>query len=186
MKLKKGTDSNSSSLVAILYQPYLHLSWIDHAPLVNDAIDPLQRMKEGSQGVESSVIGLISNKKTDALPNWLVSWVTLPVAVYYVNQHSRLNPSPDRVLVPFLNRFMRRTTGAQYLFLALTKALKEFLHRLKKNQNSDRADFARKLAPSTNRFDEIDQEWKATTTLVEAKILAYVTTALNSTLELGC
>ena len=143
-------------------------------------------MKEGSQGVESSVIGLISNKKSDTLPNWLVSWVTLPVAVYYVNQHVRLNPSPDRVLVPFLNRFMRRTTGAQFLFLALTKALKEFLQRLNKNQVSDGTGFARKLAPSTDRSDQIDPAWKAGTKVVEAKILAYVTTALDSTLELKC
>ena len=46
--------------------------------------------------------------------------------MYYVNQHFRLNPSPDRVLMPFLNKFMRRTNGAQFLFLALTKAMKKF------------------------------------------------------------
>lgn len=149
-------------------------------------MDPLQRMKEGSQGVESSVIGLISNKKSDALPNWLVSWVTLPVAVYYVNQHIKLDPSPDMVLVPFLNRFMRRTTGAQFLFLALTKALKEFLQRLKKNQESNGAGSAPKLAPSADDPDKIYPPWKARNNIVEAQILAYVTTALNSTLELGC
>ena len=140
-------------------------------------------MKEGSQGVESSVIGLISNKKSDALPNWLVSWVTLPVAVYYVNQHVKNNPSPDRVLVPFLNRFMRRTTGAQFLFLALTKALKEFLQRLNKTHGTN---FARMLAPSTDGLDQIDPAYRARNNVVEAKLLAYVTTALNSTLELGC
>jgi hypothetical protein len=34
-------------------------------------VDPLQRMKEGARAVESSVLGLISNKKSDTLPNWL-------------------------------------------------------------------------------------------------------------------
>jgi hypothetical protein len=116
-----------------------------------------------------------------------VSWVTLPVAVYYVNQHVRLNPSPDRVLMPFLNRFMRRTTGAQFLFLALTKAVKDFLQRANdSNQVSNVATFGRKLSPSTNPFEQVDPPWKARNNVAEAKILAYVTKALDSTLELGC
>jgi hypothetical protein len=60
-----------SSLVAVLYQPYLHLSLLENVYSGMNTIDPLQRMKEGSHEVESSVMGLISNKKWDALPNWL-------------------------------------------------------------------------------------------------------------------
>lgn len=112
-----------------------------------------------------------------------VTWVTLPVAVYYVNQHVKLNPSPDRVLVPFLNRFMRRTTGAQFLFLALTKALKEFN---KNSQPLNRGDPEPNLAPLASRLDQVDPVRKARNNMVEARILAYVTKALDSTLELGC
>lgn len=66
----KGLTKYLSTLVAVLYQPYLHISWLDCPPRVK-AIDPLKRMKEVSQEVEFSVIGLISHKKSDALPNWL-------------------------------------------------------------------------------------------------------------------
>ncbi|KAF4630029.1 hypothetical protein G7Y89_g8117 [Cudoniella acicularis] len=185
-----------NSLVAVLYQPYLHLSWIDYPSGSQDKIDPLQRMKEGSQEVESSVIGLISNKKSDALPNWLVSWVMLPVAVYYVNQHAKLNPSPDKVLLPFLNRFMRRTTGAQVLFLILTMATKEYLQRLNDSKKADAAKLGRRIAPSplTHQLD-LPAVSNANSTsytshtgnrIVEAKMLAHVTKALDFALELRC
>jgi hypothetical protein len=67
----KETHIYISSLVALLYQPYLHLSYMDHTSRVEYAINPLQRMKEGSQGVEFSIISLKSRKEYDALPNWL-------------------------------------------------------------------------------------------------------------------
>jgi len=176
--------------VVLLYQPYLRLSWVDLSSPFQNAIDPLQRMKEASQAVESSVIDLISGKKTDALPNWLVSWVTLPVAVYYVNQHVTPNPGPDRVLMPFLNRFMRRTTGAQFLFLALTKALKDFLKELNDGaQGSKNAaqGSKRKIAPSTAQHVEgVIAAWNARNRIVEARMLAHVTQALDHTLELQC
>jgi hypothetical protein len=114
-----------------------------------------------------------------------VSWVTLPVAVYYVHQNVKRNPSPDPVLVPFLNRFMRRTTSAQFLFLALTKAMKEFLQKLKDQKSSSTA-FGYKLAPSTHRLDRGTSASNAGMRILEAKTLAYVTKALDSTLELGC
>lgn len=113
-----------------------------------------------------------------------MTWVTLPVAVYYVNQHVKPTPSPDRVLVPFLNRFMRRTTGAQFLFLALTKAMKEFLQR---DQGTGRATgLGRKLAPATYHVDHAVSAWNAGNSVVEARILAHVTKVLDSTLEHGC
>ena len=142
-------------------------------------------MKEASQAVESSVIELITSKKTDALPNWLVSWVTLPVAVYHVNRHVKPNPAPDRVLMPFLNRFMRRTTGAQFLFLALNKALKEFLEQ-KCEDGGGRKTKARKIAPAAYHTDHAPPPSEVRTTFQEAKVLAYVTKALDHTLELEC
>ncbi|TAQ84641.1 hypothetical protein B7494_g7038 [Chlorociboria aeruginascens] len=99
------------SLLASLYQPYLHLS-VDHPALVGARIDPLQRMKDGAREVAISVRDIMSNKKSDAIPTWLVSWVTLPVIVYHVNQRIRLNASPDEVLMPFLAQLGRRTSGA--------------------------------------------------------------------------
>jgi len=58
-------------LIAVLYQPYLHLSWLDYTCPVDCIVDPLQKMKEGSQAVESSIINLMTNKQGDTLPNWL-------------------------------------------------------------------------------------------------------------------
>ena len=86
--------------------------------------------------------------------------------------------------MPFLNRFMRRTTGAQFLFLALTKAMKEFLQRL--NKNSQASNRTHNIMPYTHLLDEVDPLLKTRNSIVEAKILAYVTKALDSTLELGC
>lgn len=113
-----------------------------------------------------------------------VSWITLPVAVYYVHQHVKLNPSPDKVLMPFLNRFMRRTTGAQFLFLALTKALKEFLRRLNESNQASRLE--RSITPATDHLSNTNSAWNAGDSLVEAKILAHVTRSLDCTLEAGC
>ena len=79
---------------------------------------------------------------------------------------------------------MRRTTGAQFLFLALTKAMKEFLLRLNKGREASIS--TRKIAPYTHLLDQVDLEWKARNRVVEAKILAHVTKALDITLELGC
>lgn len=82
---------------------------------------------------------------------------------------------------------MRRTTGAQFLFLALTKALKEFQQKSSKNNQAlNRGASDNDEAPLTSRLDQFDPSRKARNSMVEAKILAYVTKALDSTLELGC
>jgi hypothetical protein len=91
-----------------------------------------------------------------------VTWIALPVAVYYVNQNVEVNQSPDKVLLPFLNQFMRRTSGAQYLFSALTKAMKDFLQRLNDN--------TRTLGTQS----------------LEARVLAHVLKVLDYKLERGC
>lgn len=144
-----------------------------------------------------SQIGCESNQEETCLGGELltvgfrVSWVTLPTAVYYVRQRIQINSSPDRVLMPVLNRFMRRTTGAQTMFLILTRATKEFLQRLDENKNKthrqfDTATFGRKLAPSLNRLEEIDSVPDMGNRITEAKILAHVTKALDLALELNC
>jgi hypothetical protein len=85
---------------------------------------------------------------------------------------------------------MRRTTGAQFLFLALTKAMKDFLQRLHKSSQvlsmgTPEQNLAR-LASQIDQVDQVNPSWKAQNSNVEAKILAYVTKALDATLELGC
>lgn len=57
--------------MAGLYQPYLHLSWLEYTSLTELHMDPLQQIKKASQAVESSILFLISNEKTDDIPNWL-------------------------------------------------------------------------------------------------------------------
>ncbi|RDL40752.1 Uncharacterized protein BP5553_00731 [Venustampulla echinocandica] len=183
-----------NSLLAVLYSPYLHLSSNEDTSLVGNSLDPLQRMKDAAQGVESSVVGLISTKKSDTLPNWLVSWVTLPAAIYHVTQHVQNNSSPDRVLMPTLNRFMRRTTGAQAMFLTLTKATKEFLQRLKETHNNSShgtaaAKFGRPLAPAPDVSQSESKDavrCDRGNRIKEARILAHVTKALDIALENNC
>lgn len=119
-----------------------------------------------------------------------VSWVTLPAAVHYVRQRV-INSSPDKVLVPCLNKFMRRTTGAQHMFLILIKATKESLQRFDDRTNrstlpcDSAATFGRKIAPSVNRFEE-GEGVPHKARLTEARILASVTKALDIALELNC
>lgn len=85
---------------------------------------------------------------------------------------------------------MRRTTGAQHMFLILIKATKESLQRYDdhRNRGPPMSDapvmFGRKLAPATNRFEEVDPVNMARIT--EARILASVTKALDHALELHC
>jgi hypothetical protein len=62
--------------------------------------------------------------------------------------------------------------------------MKEFLLRL--NEGREASNDTRKIAPYTHLLDQVDLEWKARNHIVEAKILAHVTKALDTTLELGC
>jgi hypothetical protein len=134
--------------------------------------------------------------KVDHLQNKLltsalsVSWVTLPAAVHYVRQRV-INSSPDKVLVPCLNKFMRRTTGAQHMFLILIKATKESLQRFddRTNRSVQPCDtttiFGRKIAPSADRPEEVEG-LPSKARITEARILASVTKALDVALELNC
>jgi hypothetical protein len=93
--------------------------------------------------------------------------------------------------VPCLNKFMRRTTGAQHMFLILIKATKESLQRFDTRTNiSDQpcdpsAIFGRSIAPSADRFEDVE-DLPSKARLTEARILASVTRALDVALELNC
>lgn len=117
------------SLRAGLYQPYLHLP-PTHPTLQKASIDPLQRMKDGARKVAVTCRDVMGSKKCDAIPTWLVSWVTLPVAVYHVHQLIRQNSTPDQVLMPFLAQLVRRTSGALMLLRTVRAATRDFLEKI--------------------------------------------------------
>ncbi|KUJ06339.1 uncharacterized protein LY89DRAFT_790625 [Mollisia scopiformis] len=117
------------SLRAGLYQPYLHLP-ISHPSLSGPGIDPLQRMKDGARQVAMSVSDVMQNKKSDAIPTWLVAWVTLPVAVYHVNNRIRTNTPPDQILMPFLAQLVRRSSGAQMLLMTVRTATRDQIEKI--------------------------------------------------------
>jgi hypothetical protein len=58
------------------------------------------------------------------------SWVTLPAAVYHVNQRIRLGSQPDKVLMPFLAQLVRRTTGALMLLMTVRSATKDYIEKI--------------------------------------------------------
>jgi len=74
------------------------------------------------------------------------------------------------------------------VFLALTKALKEFVQRLNQGNSASSLNISeRKIAPSTsNAVRHINPAWNSGSRIVEATILAHVTKALDYALELGC
>lgn len=119
-----------------------------------------------------------------------VSWVTLPAAVHYVRQRV-INSTPDKVLVPCLNKFMRRTTGAQHMFLILIRATKESLQRYEQTTHVEDdecyepATLGRPIAPSVDRLGEVGTVPNKSR-ITEARILASVTRALDVALELNC
>jgi hypothetical protein len=112
-------------------------------------------------------------------------------AVYNVNQHVQTNSSPDRVLMRFLNRFMKRTTGAQAMFVILTRAIKEFLQRLndnhiRSNLEFDVATFGHMITPFVNRLHHVDSACNNSNRVTEAKVLTHITKALGFVLDLTC
>lgn len=97
--------------------------------------------------------------------------------------------------MPFFNRFMRRTTGAQAMFLVLTRATKEFFEKLNYDNNEEDGAAATAThghdtvssSTSTARIDGgVDSDTHEGHRVLEAKTLAHVTKALNYALELGC
>jgi hypothetical protein len=60
-----------SSLLAGIYQPYLHLSSASIRMSAEGNKDPLQRIKEGSRGVAITVADVMSSRKSDSIPLWL-------------------------------------------------------------------------------------------------------------------
>jgi hypothetical protein len=123
-------------------------------------------------------------------PALSVSWVTLPAAVHYVRQRV-INSTPDKVLVPCLNKFMRRTTGAQHMFLILIRATKESLQRYEQSTHVEvdeyygPATLGRAIAPSVDRSGGVAAVPNKSR-ITEARILASVTQALDVALELNC
>lgn len=128
-----------------------------------------------------------------------VSWVTLPAAVQYVRQRVK-NTSPDEVLVPCLNKFTRRTTGAQHLLLILIRSTNESLLKhempfkgVSGHQHGPGAALGRKIAPAPaptlSRCIEEGFNMQAGLDMArikEAQILASVTKAIDVELELNC
>lgn len=109
-----------------------------------------------------------------------VSWITLPVAVYHVDQRLRADSAPDKILMPFLAQLVRRTSGALMLLLTVRGATKDHLGESPFPTNSatqpeqSRFTFVHScLSPATVRKGE------------EAKLLASVTKAIDSALELN-
>jgi hypothetical protein len=102
-----------------------------------------------------------------------------------------MNSTPDKVLVPCLNKFMRRTTGAQHMFLLLIRATKESLQRYEQHTHVDVDEFhepatlGRSIAPSVDRLAEVGA-MPSKSRITEARILASVTRALDAALELNC
>lgn len=99
--------------------------------------------------------------------------------------------------MPFFNRFMRRTTGAQAMFLVLTRATKEFFEKLNYNNTNNEENGAAAMATATHSRDTVSSSTARIDGAVgsdtheghrvlEAKSLAHVTKALNYALELGC
>jgi hypothetical protein len=91
--------------------------------------------------------------------------------------------------MPFLHKFMRRTTGAQALFLALTVSTKEFLQKIREQDQESKAVAQKlgcKIAPSTERPSSIEAVSDVKSRTMEAQMLIHVTHALDLALELKC
>ncbi|KAH7333080.1 hypothetical protein BKA65DRAFT_596698 [Rhexocercosporidium sp. MPI-PUGE-AT-0058] len=179
----------STSLRASLYQPYLHLP-PDHPALVEAGIDPLQRMKDGAREVAITCREVMGSKKCDAIPTWLVSWVTLPVAVYHVNQLIRQNSTPDQVLMPFLAQLVRRTSGALMLLRTVRAATRDHIERITEAENAgDNAtltDGGQKRADTVRlKFVYEGFDRAGENRIAEAKLLACVTKVVDEALELN-
>ena len=120
--------------------------------------------------------------------------MTLPAAVHYVRQRVKNTP-PDKVLMPCLNNFTRRTTGAREMLITLIKATNESLERHEMQfrrvpqQHEPGVILGRRIAPAPSRLEEqgshipSDMNWAK---IKEARVLACVTRALDNALELQC
>ncbi|RFU30621.1 hypothetical protein B7463_g5723, partial [Scytalidium lignicola] len=172
------------SLRAILYQAYLHLP-VDHPALVSTNIDPLKIVKDGAQGVASNVRDVMRSKKSDAIPTWLASWVTVPFAVYHVNHSMRDVSSPDNLLQPFFSQLVRRSSGAQMLLMTVRSATKVHIENTIKaeEQASDNVSSRRKSNTTTFNFVHSNLSQEAIPRSTEANTLAFVTKAIDYALE---
>lgn len=81
---------------------------------------------------------------------------------------------------------MRRTSGAQFLYMTLTKAMREFLQTYNVSRSRNGAMMGREIAPLTEDDDKFNRTRNGRKSIMEADILAYVTKSLDNTLELGC
>jgi len=169
----------ANSLRATLYQPYLDLPE-DHPALVRSGIDPLKVIKAGAREVAKSVRSVMAEKKSDAIPTWLVSWITLPVAVYHVNQRIRLNATPDEVLMPFLAQLVRRTSGALMLLLTVRTATKDHIAEVAEGSGAQSSIMSTHTGFS---FVHSGLSPNSIPRSREAKLLACVTKAIDSALE---
>ncbi|PVH74660.1 hypothetical protein DL98DRAFT_658625 [Cadophora sp. DSE1049] len=177
------------SLRAGLYQPYLHLP-PTHPALLKASIDPLQRMKDGAREVAVTCRDVMGSKKCDAIPTWLVSWVTLPVAVYHVNQLIRQNSTPDQVLMPFLAQLVRRTSGALMLLRTVRAATRDYMEKIAEGEDeveSGKHGIGGRKVPGEMRLRFVYEgfERNEESRTAEAKLLACVTRVVDEALELN-
>jgi hypothetical protein len=115
-----------------------------------------------------------------------VAWVTLPVAVYHVNQRIRLNSSPDQILMPFLAQLVRRSSGAQMLLMTVRSATKDHIEKIAKAEDEkDPHVAAAPKGQSSFHFVHSSLSPNVITRSTEAKTLAFVANAIDSALELN-
>jgi hypothetical protein len=112
--------------------------------------------------------------------------VTLPVAVYHVNQRIRLNSSPDQILMPFLAQLVRRSSGAQMLLMTVRSATKDHIEKIAKAEDEkDPHVAAAPKGQSSFHFVHSSLSPNVIRRSTEAKTLAFVTKAIDSALELN-
>jgi hypothetical protein len=112
------------------------------------------------------------------------SWITLPVAVYHVNQQIRKDSTPDKVLMPFLAQLVRRTSGALLLLLVVRGTTKDHIGEV---TDRDKPSALSTTQPTHSGFTFVHSGLTHASVQrdKEAKLLAYVTKAIDSALELN-
>lgn len=152
-------------------------------------------MKDGARQVALSVSDVMQNKRCDAIPTWLVAWVTLPVAIYHVTNRILPNSSPDQILMPFLAQLVRRSSGAQMVLMNIRTATRDQLEKI------TRAEYDSELSAKSNRTEDINDgagykgfqfvhsslSKMCVNRSTEARLLASVTKQVDEALESnGC
>jgi hypothetical protein len=106
--------------------------------------------------------------------------------VYHVNQRIRLNSPPDQVLMPFLAQLVRRTSGALMLLMLVRSATKDHIEAITNGEDQDDTSVTAPSKGATKfRFIHSTLSRNVVTRGTEARLLAFVTKAIDSALELN-